>query len=79
MPKPNISTSTPVSTSSSTQAQLLPSTSSIAPTVSEPPPPVPTSNDAPSTNDMFPPPVLNHLPQSYPLPHPTPMYKSQRM
>ncbi|GFW74240.1 uncharacterized protein TNCV_2524441 [Trichonephila clavipes] len=50
--KPNILTSTPVSTSSSTQVQLLPSTSSIAATVSEPQPPIPTSNDAPSTN-MF--------------------------
>ncbi|GFX74102.1 uncharacterized protein TNCV_490661 [Trichonephila clavipes] len=55
IPKPNISTSTPVvsTSSSSTQDQLLPSTSSIAGTVSEPQPPIPTSNDAPSTNDMF--------------------------
>ncbi|GFW49733.1 hypothetical protein TNCV_358361 [Trichonephila clavipes] len=55
IPKPNISTYTPfVSTSlSSTQAQLLLSTSSIAATVSEPQPPFPTFNDAPSTNDMF--------------------------
>ncbi|GFU98454.1 uncharacterized protein TNCV_3652851 [Trichonephila clavipes] len=34
--KPNISTSTPVSTSSSTQAQLVPSTSSTAATLSKP-------------------------------------------
>ncbi|GFV36752.1 uncharacterized protein TNCV_2649951 [Trichonephila clavipes] len=54
-PRPNISISAPdVSrSSSSTQAQLLPSTSSIAATNSEPQPPIPTSNDAPSTNDMF--------------------------
>ncbi|GFX47400.1 uncharacterized protein TNCV_4692051 [Trichonephila clavipes] len=39
--------------SSSTQAQLLLSTSSIPTAYSESQPPIPTSNDAPSTNDMF--------------------------
>ncbi|GFX19989.1 putative RNA-directed DNA polymerase from transposon BS [Trichonephila clavipes] len=45
-PKPNISQSTPsvTTSSSSTQAQLLPPTSSIAATVSEPQPPTPVSN-----------------------------------
>ncbi|GFT31148.1 uncharacterized protein TNCV_3645461 [Trichonephila clavipes] len=57
LPKPNASVSTPaVSTSStsssSTPAQLLPSTSSIAATVSEPQPPIPLSNDVLS-NNMF--------------------------
>ncbi|GFX46001.1 uncharacterized protein TNCV_3132661 [Trichonephila clavipes] len=53
-PKPNASISTPnVSRSSSTQAQLLLSTSSIPTAYSESQPPIPTSNDAPSTNDMF--------------------------
>ncbi|GFV66204.1 putative RNA-directed DNA polymerase from transposon BS [Trichonephila clavipes] len=54
-PKPNASISTPnVSrSSSSTQAQLLLSTSSIPTAYSESQPPIPTSNDAPSTNDMF--------------------------
>ncbi|GFY34477.1 uncharacterized protein TNCV_2821631 [Trichonephila clavipes] len=52
--KPNISPNTPVVTiSSSTQAQLLPSISSIAATNSEPQPPIPTSNDVSSTNEMF--------------------------
>ncbi|GFV30636.1 hypothetical protein TNCV_2865751 [Trichonephila clavipes] len=74
-PRPNISISTPdVSrSSSSTQVQLLTSTSSIAATNSEPQPPIPTSDDAPSTNDMFLL-VLNHIPQSYPLPHPSPLF-----
>ncbi|GFY02846.1 hypothetical protein TNCV_3507261 [Trichonephila clavipes] len=46
IPKPDISKSTPViSTSSSTQAHLLPSTSTAA-TVSEPEPTIPTPNDA---------------------------------
>ncbi|GFX80855.1 hypothetical protein TNCV_2766201 [Trichonephila clavipes] len=54
-PKPNASISTPnVSrSSSSTQAQLLLSTSSIPTAYSESQPPIPTSTDAPSTNDMF--------------------------
>ncbi|GFW71705.1 putative RNA-directed DNA polymerase from transposon BS [Trichonephila clavipes] len=54
-PKPNASISTPnVSRlSSSAQAQLLLSTSSITTAYSESQPPIPTSNDAPSTNDMF--------------------------
>ncbi|GFT03140.1 putative RNA-directed DNA polymerase from transposon BS [Trichonephila clavipes] len=54
-PKPNASISTPnVSrSSSSTQAQLLLSTSSIPTAYSESQPPIPTSNDAPSTDDMF--------------------------
>ncbi|GFW96432.1 uncharacterized protein TNCV_4357551 [Trichonephila clavipes] len=53
-PKPNVSISTPnVSRSSSTQAQLLLSTSSIPTAYSESQPPILTSNDAPSTNDMF--------------------------
>ncbi|GFV45257.1 glycerol-3-phosphate dehydrogenase [Trichonephila clavipes] len=51
---PNISPTTPVVTiSSSTQAQLLPSISSLAATNSEPQPPIPTFNGAPSTNEMF--------------------------
>ncbi|GFW59242.1 uncharacterized protein TNCV_2781731 [Trichonephila clavipes] len=52
--KPNASISTPnVSRSSSTQAQILPSTSSITTAYSESQLPIPTSNDAPSTsNDM---------------------------
>ncbi|GFS92647.1 uncharacterized protein TNCV_1160931 [Trichonephila clavipes] len=54
-PKPNASISTPnVSrSSSSTQAQLLLSTSSIPTAYSESQSSIPTSNDAPSTNDMF--------------------------
>ncbi|GFX55575.1 uncharacterized protein TNCV_268631 [Trichonephila clavipes] len=46
LPKPNISQSTPAVTtsSSSTQAQLLPSTSSMPATVSEPQPPTPVSD-----------------------------------
>ncbi|GFT52187.1 uncharacterized protein TNCV_2530561 [Trichonephila clavipes] len=54
-PKPNASISTPnVSrSSSSTQAQLLLSTSSIPTAYSESQLPIPTSTDAPSTNDMF--------------------------
>ncbi|GFV92112.1 uncharacterized protein TNCV_1895481 [Trichonephila clavipes] len=54
-PRANISISTPdVSTSSSsTQAQLLSSTSSISTSNSESQLPIPTSNDAPSNNDMF--------------------------
>ncbi|GFX14938.1 uncharacterized protein TNCV_1486791 [Trichonephila clavipes] len=54
-PNPNASISTPnVSrSSSSTQAQLLLSTYSIPTAYSESQPPIPTSNDAPSTNDMF--------------------------
>ncbi|GFU64486.1 uncharacterized protein TNCV_2526011 [Trichonephila clavipes] len=54
-PKPNASISTPnVSrSSSSTQAQLLLPTSSIPTAYSESQPPIPTSTDAPSTNDMF--------------------------
>ncbi|GFW62979.1 integrase catalytic domain-containing protein [Trichonephila clavipes] len=53
--KPNASISTPNVTrsSSSTQAQLLLSTSSIPTAYSESQPLIPTSNDAPSTNDMF--------------------------
>ncbi|GFY05290.1 putative RNA-directed DNA polymerase from transposon BS [Trichonephila clavipes] len=45
-PKPNVSQSTPavITSSSSTQAQLLPSPSSIAATVSEPQPPTPLSD-----------------------------------
>ncbi|GFV00741.1 hypothetical protein TNCV_1385601 [Trichonephila clavipes] len=39
--------------SSSTPAQLIASTSSVAATVSELQPPIPISNDVPSTNDMF--------------------------
>ncbi|GFS79557.1 hypothetical protein TNCV_2370591 [Trichonephila clavipes] len=51
--RPTVSISTPnVSRSSSTQAQLLPSSSSITAAFSEPQPPIPTSNDAPSTK-MF--------------------------
>ncbi|GFS64197.1 uncharacterized protein TNCV_3945441 [Trichonephila clavipes] len=53
-PRLNISIPTPdISRSSSIQAQLLSSSSSIAATNSEPQPPIPASNDAPSTNDMF--------------------------
>ncbi|GFU35829.1 uncharacterized protein TNCV_3380841 [Trichonephila clavipes] len=52
----NLSISNPdVSTSSSsTQAQLLPSTSSISPSNSVSPPPIPTCNDAPSNNMVTP-------------------------
>ncbi|GFX80362.1 hypothetical protein TNCV_3931151 [Trichonephila clavipes] len=55
LPKPDTSISTPViSTSSSTQAHLFPTTSSTAATVSDPQPPTPTPNNALSTtNNMF--------------------------
>ncbi|GFW07151.1 hypothetical protein TNCV_3693461 [Trichonephila clavipes] len=53
--KPNTSLTTPaVTTSSSTQAQLLSSTSSITATVPEPQPPIPVSCDVLSTTEnMF--------------------------
>ncbi|GFW43301.1 hypothetical protein TNCV_2923491 [Trichonephila clavipes] len=53
--KPNISPTAPaVTTPSSTQAQLFPSTSSIAATVSELQRPIPISNDVHSTtNNMI--------------------------
>ncbi|GFU27639.1 RNA-directed DNA polymerase from mobile element jockey [Trichonephila clavipes] len=53
--EPNISITTPViSTSSSTQAEFLPSTSSTESIVSEPQPPIPVSSDTLSTtNNMF--------------------------
>ncbi|GFV95770.1 hypothetical protein TNCV_1728201 [Trichonephila clavipes] len=55
LPKPDVSISTPViSTSSSTQAHLLPATSSTATAVSDPQPPTPTPNNTLSTtNNMF--------------------------
>ncbi|GFX74131.1 transposable element Tcb1 transposase [Trichonephila clavipes] len=55
IPKPNISITTPViSTSSSSQAELLSSASSTKATVSEPQPPIPVSSGALSTtNNMF--------------------------
>ncbi|GFX57768.1 hypothetical protein TNCV_1495291 [Trichonephila clavipes] len=55
LPKPDLSISTPViSTSSSAQAHLLSSTSSTAATVSEHQPPIPTRNNSLSTtNNMF--------------------------
>ncbi|GFX77694.1 uncharacterized protein TNCV_1106111 [Trichonephila clavipes] len=54
LPKPNTLISTPTISKSysSTQAQLLPSTSSIAATLSKPEPPIPIPNDVLS-NNMF--------------------------
>ncbi|GFX25479.1 hypothetical protein TNCV_1407451 [Trichonephila clavipes] len=46
--------------------------SSIPTAYSESQPPIPTSNDAPSTNDMFTP--IGTSSQSYPLPRPTPLF-----
>ncbi|GFX99410.1 uncharacterized protein TNCV_3023411 [Trichonephila clavipes] len=52
LPKPDISISTPViSTSSSTQAHLLPATSSTATAISDPQPP--PNNTLSTTNNMF--------------------------
>ncbi|GFW52233.1 uncharacterized protein TNCV_2426801 [Trichonephila clavipes] len=64
IPKPNTLISTPaVSTSSSsTQAQLLPSTSSIAATVSKPEPPTPIPNDVLSNNRFTPIVLKIHFP-----------------
>ncbi|GFW67582.1 putative RNA-directed DNA polymerase from transposon X-element [Trichonephila clavipes] len=71
-PKPNISQSTPAVTTSlsSTQAQLLPSNSSIAATGSEPQPPTPVSDAMLSAANI----ITTPLHQSYPHPHPTPMF-----
>ncbi|GFX63217.1 putative RNA-directed DNA polymerase from transposon BS [Trichonephila clavipes] len=74
VPQPNKSNS--VSTlSSTTQADLLPSTSLIEDTVSEPPPPIPPTpnNTLSTTNTMFTP--LNPH-QPCPLPHPTTVIKT---
>ncbi|GFU43947.1 hypothetical protein TNCV_3101291 [Trichonephila clavipes] len=53
------------------QAQLLPSTSSISTSNSESQPPIPTCTDSPSKNMVT---LLNHLPQSYQLPHHSPLF-----
>ncbi|GFX26471.1 hypothetical protein TNCV_950691 [Trichonephila clavipes] len=72
--KPNVSPNTPAVTTSSfsTQAQLLPSTSSIAAIVSEPQPPIPIPNNVLSTTNNMTTPIESY--QSYPLPNPAPVF-----
>ncbi|GFT42913.1 hypothetical protein TNCV_1635121 [Trichonephila clavipes] len=69
-----ISTPDASTSSSSPQAQSLPSTSSISTSNPESQPPIPTCTDALLPTIWSP--LLNHLPPSYQLPHHSPLFNN---